>query len=254
MQEDLNVRVSDLIQGEPAMRKFLILACLTVPATAALAGTWTPPEGCQAFMTVQSKACRVSHYYRCSGDAPGDQWRVDLDQEGPFFHSRIDYEAQWVESYDPVRQVLDPAPADPASFSELLAEGMDTWDFTLSRADGAGSRATGYDRLTGRTVVIDGITLSETEVQFTEYDRSGRMLRQSRGNEFLHPEWRLFFAGPGETDLGDGIWRPIDGSPVEFVFPGEEGFLARQPNYDCDALTADAGPATNEILPASFEE
>jgi hypothetical protein len=207
-------------------------------ATPAFAGTWTAPEGCETFMTVQSKSCRVSHYYTCSADAPGEQWRVDLDQEGPFFYSKVDREAQWIESYDPIKQVLDPSPADPASFSELLAEGMDTWDFSLTKADGTGSRASGYDRLTGKTVVIDGITLQETEVDFTEYDLSGNVLRRSRGNEYVSADWRIFFAGPGETDLGDGQWRPIDGSPVDFIFPGEEGFLATQPIHDCDALTA----------------
>lgn len=222
--------------------KTLVVALALAVAVPAQAGTWTAPEGCEAFMTVQAKACRVSHYYKCSADAPGDQWRVDMDQEGEFFFSRINREAEWVESFDPTRQVLDPAPADRASFSELLASGIDTWDFTLSKDDGTGSRAVGYDRLTGQTVVIDGITLSQTEVEFTEYDRDGTLLRQSRGNEYLHPDWRMFFAGPGETDLGDGQWRPIDGSPVEFVFPGEEGFLATQPKYDCDALTAE-GPA-----------
>ncbi|MES2333469.1 MAG: hypothetical protein V4551_02185 [Pseudomonadota bacterium] len=232
------------------MRKFLILACLTLP-TASLAGIWEAPKGCDVFMTVQAKACRVSHFYTCGADAPGDQWRVDIDQEGPFFYSRIDSEAQWIESYDPIKQTLDPSPADPASFSELLASGIDTWDFNLSRADGSGSRATGYDRLTGTTVVIDGISLSQTEVEFTEFGRDGTVLRRSRGNEYLNPDWRMFFAGPGETDLGDGQWLLIDGSPVEFIFPGEEGFLSTQPKYDCDALTANA-PAT--ILPASLKE
>jgi hypothetical protein len=213
-----------------------ILALLTTPA---LAGTWPAPEGCEVHMTVQAKACRVSHYYRCAGDNPGDQWRVDLDQEGSFFYSRINFEGEWVESYDSARQVLDPAPVDRASYSELLANGIDTWDFTLSKDDGTGSRAAGYDRLTGKSVVIDGIALQQTEVEFTEYDRDGTVLRRARGNEYVNPDWRLFFAGPGETDLGDGLWRPIDGSPVEFIFPGEEGFLATQPKYDCDALTAE---------------
>ena len=219
--------------------RIFIIATMLLGATPALAGTWSAPEGCEAFLTVQSKACRVSHYYTCQGDAPGAQWRVDIDQEGPFFYSKIDAEAQWVESYDPIKQTLDANPADPASFSELLASGLDTWDFTLSKADGSASRAAGYDRLTGKTVVIDGITLSQTEVEFTEYDRDGNVIRQSRGNEYAHPDWRLFFAGPGETDLGDGQWLPIDGSPVDFIFPEEEGFLASQPIYDCDALTAE---------------
>lgn len=218
------------------MKRVLVLLALS--PTPSLAGTWDAPAGCEAFMTVQSKACRVSHYYTCQGDAPGDQWRVDIDQEGPFFYSRIDSEAQWIESYDPIKQVLDANPADPASFSELLASGLDTWDFNLSKADGTASRAAGYDRLTGKTVVIDGITLSETKVEFTEYGLDGTVLRQSRGNEYAHPDWRLFFAGPGETDLGDGQWLPIDGSPLQFIFPGEEGFLSSQPLYDCDALTA----------------
>jgi hypothetical protein len=221
------------------MKHLSIFFCLLpIPA---LAGTWTVPEGCEAFMTVQSRACRVSHYYKCSADAPGDQWRTDLDQEGPFFHSRIDAEGQWVESYDPVRQTLDPAPADPARFSELLESGVDTWDFGLSKDDGSGSRVAGFDRLTGNSVVIDGITLQETAVEFTEHDREGRVMRRGQGNEYLHPEWRLFFAGPGRTDLGDGAWLPIDGSPVDFIFPGEEGFLSTQPLFDCDALTAE-GP------------
>ncbi len=239
MQGKLNVRMSDLTLGETAMRKFVILAFLTAPAAPALAGTWTAPEGCEVFMTVQSKGCRVSHYYRCEADNPGDQWRVDLDQEGPFFYSKIDAEGQWVESYDPIKQTLDPSPADPASYSELIAEGVDTWSFGLSKADGTGSRAEGYDRLTGQSFVIDGIALQQTEVDFTEYDLSGNVLRRSKGNEYVNPDWRLFFAGPGETDLGDGQWLPIDGSPMQFVFPGEEGFLSSQPLFDCDALTAE---------------
>jgi hypothetical protein len=220
------------------MRKYLILALILL-ASPALAGTWSAPQGCEAFMTVQAKACRVSHYYTCQGDNPGDQWRVDMDQEGPFFYSRINSEGEWVESLDATRQVLDPAPVDRASFSELMASGIDTWDFTLSKDDGTGSRAAGYDRLTGKSVVIDGISLQQTEVEFTEYDRDGTVLRKSRGNEYVNPDWRLFFAGPGETDLGDGQWLPIDGSPVEFIFPGEPGYLATQPIYDCDALTAE---------------
>ena len=150
--------------------------------------------------------------------------------------------------------MLDPNPTDTASYSELIAEGMDTWSFGLSKEDGTGSRAEGYDRLTGESFVIDGITLQQTEVDLTEYDRAGNVLRRSKGNEYVNPDWRLFFAGPGETDLGDGQWLPIDGSPVDFVFPGDKGFLATQPIYDCDALTAEAARPLADILPASLKE
>lgn len=220
------------------LRKVLTLVLLTPPAAPGLAGTWTPPEGCEVYVTVQSKACRVSQHFRCESDAPGDQWRVDMDQEGEFFYARIDDEGQWVESFGQARQTLDPAPVDPASISELLANGIDTADFGVTSDDGASSRYSGFDRLTGRQVVIDGITLSETEVDFTEYDAGGTVLGRARGNEYVHPEWRVFFAGPGERDLGDGQWLPIDGSPVDFIFPGEDGFMSTQPIYDCESLSA----------------
>lgn len=216
----------------------------------AAAGTWTAPAGCEIFMTVQAKACRVSNHYKCSADDPGDQWRADFDQEGLFFRSRINFETQWVESIEvggvfgaDVVQTLDPGAADPASFSDLLDTGLDSFAFELSRTDGDHSRVSGFDRLTGRTLTIDGVTLDETEFDFTEMDDSGTVLRRAKGNEYISRDMRLFFAGPGQTDLGDGNWVPIDGSPVEFIFPGEKGFATTQPVYDCDALTAEAGGA-----------
>ena len=220
------------------MRQFVILALLAALARPSIAGTWTQPEGCEVYVTVQSKACRVSHHYTCSMDAPGDQWRVDMDQEGTFFFSRIDREGQWVESIGETRQTLDPSPADAASISGLLAQGIDTADFFVTTEDGTSSRYSGFDRLTGTEVVIDGVTLLQTEIDFTEYTADGTVLGRARGNEYIHPDWRTFFAGPGERDLGDGQWLPIDGSPVDFIFPGEPGFLSTQPIYDCDVLSA----------------
>ena len=212
---------------------------LSLLAAPALAGSFTPPEGCTAFMTVQSKGCRVSNHYTCEADPAGDQWRADYDQEGVYFMSRIDSEAQWVESIEidpPSRQTLDANPADPASFSDLLATGNDSYIFGLSKDTGDRTRVRGADRLTGKQVVIDGITLQQTEFNFTETDTSGNVLRRSRGNEYIHPEWRLFFSGPSQWDGGDGTYLPIDGSPVQFIFPGEPGFASTQPLFDCDAV------------------
>jgi hypothetical protein len=206
-------------------------------AAPAQAGSFVPPQGCTAFLTVQSRACRVSTYYTCTQDAPGDQWRADFDQEGMFFLSRVDREGQWVESIDLnplVRQSLDANPEDPASFSELLA-GVDTFAFNLSRDNGENSKVRGFDRLTGQSVVIDGITLSETQFEYSETDSTGTSLRRARGTEYIHPDWRLFFAGPTEWDGGDG-YVPMDGSPVQFMSPGEPGFAATQPVFECDAI------------------
>lgn len=217
-----------------------LLLCLTTltPLPALAANQWAAPQGCEVFMTVQSKECRVSNHFRCTGDAPGDQWRADFDQDGIFFQSRINSEAEWIESYElnpTIKQELMPGALDPASFSGLLSTGRDDFIFSLDKGDGEQTDVRGYDRLTGKTVVIDGITLSETEYSYEESNAMGQVLRQSRGNEYVHPEWRLFFSGPSEW--WDGTeWLPIDGSPVAFVFPGEPGFAATEPLFNCDPV------------------
>ncbi|MFE3837989.1 hypothetical protein [Pseudogemmobacter sonorensis] len=233
------------LRGAVAGRLAVLAALFAVAPAVAGAREWAAPQGCEIFMTVQAKACRVSNHYTCADDAPGDQWRADFDLDGLFFRSRIDFETQWIESIEGRRgggpqltQWLAPAPPDPASFSELIATGIDSFHFDLARSDGGTSTARGYDRLTGRSVTVDGVTLEETEFDFTETDPAGNVLRRARGREYINREMRLFFAGPGESDLGDGLWRPIDGSPLEFVFPGEPGFATSQPKYDCDPMTA----------------
>ena len=145
------------------MPKVALVAVFFAGAAPAFAGSFTPPAGCTGFLTVQARACRVSNYYTCTQDAAGDQWRADFDQEGIFFASRVDAEGQWVESLEMnpmVRQTLDPGAEDPASFTELLG-GLDSFAFTLSRDNGERSVVRGFDRLTGKTVIIDGVSLSD---------------------------------------------------------------------------------------------
>lgn len=233
------------------MKTAIILAL--VMAAPAAAGTFTPPEGCTAFLTVQARQCRVSNYYKCSGDAPGDQWRQDFDQEGVFFKSRIDVETQWIESYDlnpTVKQTLDPGAQDPASFSDLTATGLDNFAFGLTKETGEKTKVSGFDKLTGKTFVIDGVTLKQTQFEFTETDTNGTVLRQSRGNEFISPDWRMFFSGPSEWDDGTG-YVPIDGSPVQFILPGEPKFGSTQPIFDCDTVVSQGEVEGTAIVPVA---
>ena len=224
-----------------------------VPATAqsATPGVFSPPPGCTGWLTVQSRGCRVSNHYRCEADAPGDQWRADFDQEGIFFVSRIDRETQWVESFDmfpTTRQVLLPNPADPASFSTLLSTGIDTFDFGLSVEDGSQSVVRGFDKLTGRSVTIDGVTLEETEFDYTETAPDGSVLHKARGHEYINRDWRIFLSGISEWEGPDGM-LPVDGTPRQFVFPGEPGFFTTEPIFDCDA-TMSGLDGDADLMPA----
>ena len=207
-------------------------------AQPAAAQGFTPPEGCTGFMTVQSRGCRVSNHYRCEKDAPGAQRRAAFAHPAVVFLRRVGSERQWVGGCGMFRtgaEGMDPNPQDPASFTELLG-GTDTYAFSLSKDNGERSEVSGFDRLTGRTVVIDGIPLEETAFEFTETSIGGSVLRRARGREYIHRDWRLFFSGPTEWDAGDGSFVPVDGSPVQFIFPGEPGFAATQPIFDCDAI------------------
>jgi hypothetical protein len=224
-----------------------------VPATAqsATPGIFSPPPGCTGWLTVQSRGCRVSNHYRCDADAPGDQWRADFDQEGIFFVSRIDSETQWVESFDmfpTTRQVLLPNPADPASFSTLLSTGIDTFDFGLAEDGGSQSAVRGFDRLTGRSVTIDGVTLEETEFDYTETAPDGSVTQKARGNEYINRDWRLFLSGISEWEGPDGM-LPVDGTPRQFIFPGEPGFFSTEPIFDCDA-TMSSLDGDGNLIPA----
>lgn len=224
------------------MRALALVALMAGPAAA---GNFTPPAGCETFLTVQSKGCRVSNHYVCSADPAGDKWRADFDQEGMFFLSRTNDEGEWVESYDTgagTKQVLQDR-MDPASFSELLSRGRDDYRFGLSTDGGDPTDVQGHDALTGKTVVIDGEPLQQTEFEYAETGPDGTVLRRSYGNEFVSAKWRLFFAGPSQWDGGTGF-LPMDGSPLQFSEAGEPGFATTQPIFDCDAVMS--------MLPESF--
>jgi hypothetical protein len=237
-----------------------LLACLLpLSATAVLAqspipGTFTAPPGCTGFLTVQSRGCTVSNHYRCEADAAGDQWSASFDQDGLFRVGRIDRETQWIESFSmapTVRQSLDPDPADPASFSDLLSTGIDTYDFSQTEA-ATRTRVRGFDTLTGRSVTIDGVELKETEFDFLEMSEDGTVLRKASGQQFISPEWRLFFSGIEEWDFGDGP-VPADGTPKQFVFPGEKGFFSTRPIFDCNVTSSGLqAPSGKDLWHAQF--
>lgn len=210
-------------------------AFLSAPA---FAGTFTPPEGCTAWLTLQSLSCEVSTFYRCEHDIPGDQWSIEFGVNGMSQRFRIDYETQWVETHDADGSIalLEPNPRDPASFSELLETGRDTYDFSLI-TNGVRMHFKGYDQLIGAPIEIDGITLTRTKYEIEASYDDGSLAWRGKGNQYIHAEWRRFIAGTGQTYVGDEV-IPMDFSPVDFIFPGEPGFMSTTPIYDCDARTA----------------
>ncbi|MBM1220641.1 hypothetical protein JQU17_06620 [Ponticoccus sp. SC2-23] len=215
-----------------------IAALLLFPVSAVAQAPVTLPVGCDAYVTIQKRSCIVSHVFTCDTDPAGHQRRVDYDATGMTYMGRIDSETQWIESFHVRAQSverLSPQPADPASFSELVATGIDSWDFQTTSDPFAVTVYRGFDRLTGATVTIDGVPLEETEFEVTVTDGFGEFLWSVEGREFIHRDWRIFLSGVRTMTTPIDEYQ-TDGRPVEFIFPGEQGFLSAEPRHDCGEM------------------
>ena len=219
------------------MKTGLTIALLAATPVAAQE-TFGLPQGCEAYVTVQKRGCIVSHVFTCEGDAEGDQRRVDLTEAGMSYVGRIDVETHWVESYQPdtgSNNTLGPTITDPASYSTLLRDGRDTFDFETTSDVYGVTRYVGWDELTGDEVVIDGVTMQATNYQVTAYLPDGTESWSVTGGQFVVPQWGRFMPGTRTITSSNGV-SDRDTTPVEFLFPGEDGFLAAKPVYDCSVV------------------
>ena len=213
-------------------------------ATPVAAQEFSLPEGCTAYLTVQSVACSVGHHFTCEGDPEGHQRRVDIGEDGVTYFGMIDSETQWIESTYLTTghtERLEAIPADRASFTELLEIGANSFDFVTLSEELGETRYVGADILTGETVVIDGIELLRTEYIIRAENASGEVMWSASGNEYISPEWRMFLAGSGRTEVNGTVFED-DHSPQEFIFPDEAGFLSRFPKYNCGVTESSFAP------------
>ncbi len=227
----------------PSQRHLLSLGAAVLLAAPALAGgKFAPPAGCEAFATVQLRNCQVSQHYRCEHDTPGDQWAVYMDGDGPYYMSRIDAETRWIESYDLTTGERDElsSETDPASFTTLITTGRDDYDFTTESNTGEIRHYTGFDELTGETVTIDGVTLERTKFDLTARTPDGDLIWHRSGRQLIHRDWRLFWADREDFENGFGDRETVIDTPVDFALPGDKGFLASEPIYDCDMMMTGA--------------
>ena len=234
----------------------LALVVLSGPAfaqTEPMAQVFSLPAGCTAYLTVQSKDCNVSHHFTCENYPAGVQGRVDLDSLGATYIGTIDAETQWLNSFNPLTgstETLEPGSAQPASFTQLTTTGINEFDFSTRNDQTGLVRFVGDDTLTGNAVTIDGITLEETLFHLTAMSEDGTELWHTTGHEYISRDWRMFMSGTGETVLPDGSFKS-DGAPVEFIFPGEPGFLSPNPKFGCGVVTSQADQSVM-TLPATF--
>ena len=221
--------------GAPAL--ILALAPFAVPAPAAAQDTtFTPPEGCTGFLTVQMKGCMVSNHFTCEKDPEGQKRHVTFTEDGPSGASLVDSEYQWLESYGAGRQeVLGLPIEDPASLTDLFETGEDGYDFTvidMATGDPVSTRIVGVDRLSGKDGEIDGEPLLGTIFTMRKMDDAGEEELSVTGAQYVSEEYRLFFPGTESITVGERT-IDVDNTPVRFIHPDEPGFFSTRPVYGC---------------------
>ena len=225
--------------------RVLSLALLRVlPLAAAADEPFALPDGCTGFLTVQMKSCLVSHHFTCEIDPPGLRRRIDVDVDGISYAGAIDEETQWIHSFhlrSGHAEELEASPTDRASFSALIETGVDSYDFWTESEEIGETHYVGVDRLTGEQVVIDGVTLDRTDYEIRSYDADNNEMWSSTGQEYISRDYRLFFSGISTYVTPEETFE-TDDSPVEFILPGEPGFLSLNPKYGCGATMSSYRP------------
>lgn len=220
----------------------LLPVLATFPPAPAQAQSALPPDGCEAFLSVQFKGCLAALYWRCEAAPEGITWESSHDEDGPISTGTYDADFQWLDRYwfsSGIRErLVNPGP-DPAEMSRLLEDGEDRYEFTTLESGDMPSRQLTYigvDRLTGETVEIDGERLLVTDFAAISLDaETGEELYSSHGTQYVLPEERLFFYGT-ETWSQDGSTETSDNSPVDILRPGDKGFGNVKPLYGCGAV------------------
>lgn len=219
------------------MTRIAALAAFALMPLPALA-SFEPPEGCTGFLTVQMAGCMVSNHFTCEADPEGHKRHVTFRENGPTGASLVDGEYQWLETYGPGREEALGLPIeDPASISELIETGEDSYDFTvidMASGEPVESRIVGVDRLSGEDEVIDGKPLLGTIFAMEKVDAEGEVELSVTGRQFVSEEFDLFFAGIERVEVG-GRTIEIDHTPRRFIRPGQPGFFDDAPAFGCNA-------------------
>ena len=223
-------------------RTLALLSALVAGPVAAQA-TFSPPAGCTGVLTVQHRQCLLYNVWTCEGDPAGHRWSGRFVEGGLNAVRLIDNDSQWLARYfvdPPEVQELQQPSRDPASLTDLLETGVDSYDYTMFANGVFSERTIGIDRLTGREVEIDGEPLLEITFTTADIAEDGSTLSQTDGRQYVSARHRVFVV--------DEFWpagRPDEVSsapPVEFIYPGEPGFFASTPRYDCGVVMSGFRP------------
>lgn len=228
----------DLANGETAMRKFLILFCMTVPATPMVAEGFEPrPESCALISTMQKDTCEVENTFRCSS-SDGVFYRGEFfDELGLSQVSRMTADFTPVSSVDEVGDGMYFNPADAIHPQDMLRMGT-----SVQNLDGAISlfglkqplESTATYTATGQTVDLAGKSFQTLDGQISvSFPNSGLIIS---GHTVLAYQKEIDLLLEIETTLKFGDQETS--RAVEVALPGQVGFGDEHPRHGCTSLSS----------------
>ena len=221
------------------MHKFPILAQF-VPATLTMAALLTmtiaagaeifqPREGCVHVVTIQSDACYVRNVVTCP--EMGDGLLVyATGKDGKLVATAFDADGATLFTGPQSAGMLVKDRTDLFSLAALTTGGTDTYDYTMAARDGAIVRFAGTTTLTGETVEVDGRSLLVTLTRQTVTPPNAASV-ESEITAYLDPELALVLTAEARDPATGKVM--LRRTPVDFLFPGEDGVLAAEPRIGC---------------------
>ena len=190
------------------------------------------PQGCTGFLTIQLENCSVLNHWRCERDPSGRYSVTKIDSDQTEIQQQVLEGLSLLEmtvvQHD---QRITVDQIDLEEYHELLEKGADTYASVL-RYDDSGYHIAlqGQNELTGKTVVIDGVDLLEVKSTSEFTHPSGQITRKTVMQYIMPsgPLWvpdRIMETGPDNVIAHLG--------PVDFVWPGQDGFMTRVPRFNC---------------------
>jgi len=128
---------------------------------------------------------------------------------------------------------------DPELHAELMQNGSDSYA-SIIQHNGALSRVTGENILTGNTTQIDGVPLHEVQSTSTfTYDSNGPAIQKRVMQYVMNPNaLAVNIWVPGEViDIQTGVVE-LDFNAVDFIWPNEPDFMTTQPTVNCSPATS----------------
>ncbi|WP_210528405.1 hypothetical protein [Rubellimicrobium arenae] len=199
------------------------------------------------FLTVQYEGCKVETFGRNSAGimyVNSDESTAPYDALGVVFSPDGDVTNAYGLSGPGINSILEDR--DPFSLSNLLVRGEDRFDQTVALdlpTYGPGqpynnppvrpSRLDGFVRLDGEATMIDGRSLltghGESKLQYGE----NGPIWTTAAEVFIDQQLGIVLQGRTSQTGPTGSVVVSGGLPMDFIFPGEPGFMAEKPLIGC---------------------